>query len=137
MRGPGLIVDCRRLRPWNEAGLSGLPPLQPRTGRGVLDGALAVLDALGAADDGLGLSALVRATGLAKASAYRSPNSSRVFGAAQRLGRRYYVGERIGRIGRRWEPAPAGSSGPSPGARPGCAVGRDGVAADPARVTSG
>jgi hypothetical protein len=95
-----LTADCE---PSNEAGLSGLPTLQPRTGRGVLDGALAVLDALAAADDGPGLRALVRATGLAKASAYRLAEQLVSLGAAQRLGRRYYVGERIGRIGRRWD----------------------------------
>jgi hypothetical protein len=41
------------------------------TARGVLDGAFAVLEALADTDDGLGLSALAGASGLAKTSAHR------------------------------------------------------------------
>lgn len=89
-----------------ESGGSGVPASQARVGRGVLDGAFAVLDALAQADDGLGLTALVRATGLAKASAFRLAEQLTSLGAVQRVGRRYYIGARVGRIGRRWEPVP-------------------------------
>jgi DNA-binding IclR family transcriptional regulator len=75
-------------------------------GRAVLDGAFAVLEALAHADDGLGLTALARATGLAKTSAYRLAEQLASLGAVQRVQHRYYVGARIGRIGQRWQPDP-------------------------------
>jgi DNA-binding IclR family transcriptional regulator len=75
-------------------------------GRGVLDGAFAVLDALARADDGLGLTALARATGLAKTSTYRLAEQLVVLGAVQCVEHRYYVGALIGRIGQRWQPDP-------------------------------
>jgi IclR family transcriptional regulator, acetate operon repressor len=89
-----------------ELNLSGVPATQARGGRGVLDGALAVLDALAQADDGLGLTALACTTGLAKTSAYRLAEQLTSLRAVQRLGRRYYIGARVDRIGRRWEPVP-------------------------------
>ena len=75
-------------------------------GRGVLDGAFAVLDALAHTDDGLGLTALARATGLAKTSTYRLAEQLVVLGAVQCVEHRYYVGALIGRIGQRWQPDP-------------------------------
>jgi IclR-like helix-turn-helix domain-containing protein len=52
--------------------LAGLmPPVA--VGRAVLDGAFAVLDALARADEGLGLTALARASGLAKTRPDRRP----------------------------------------------------------------
>jgi len=77
-----------------------------RAGRGVLEGALVVLDALAGAQDGIGLSQLARVTGLAKTSAYRLAEQLVTVGAAQRLARRYYVGERVARIGQHWQPDP-------------------------------
>ena len=74
--------------------------------RGVLDGAFAVLDALADADDGLGLAALARASGLPKTSAYRLAEQLVAFGAVQRLDQHYYVGARIAHIGQRWQPDP-------------------------------
>ncbi len=74
--------------------------------RGVLDGAFAILDALAHADDGLGLTALTSASGLAKTSAYRLAEQLVSLGAVQRVDQRYYVGARIGRIGQRWQPEP-------------------------------
>ena len=76
------------------------------TGRGVLDGAFAVLEALADADAGLGLTALAGASGLAKTSAYRLAEQLFVLGAVQRVHHRYYIGARIGRIGQRWQPDP-------------------------------
>jgi IclR family transcriptional regulator, acetate operon repressor len=72
----------------------------------VLDGAFAVLDALAHADDGLGLTELAGASGLAKSSAYRLAEQLVSLGAVQCIEHRYYVGALIGRIGRRWQPDP-------------------------------
>ncbi|MGH3563905.1 MAG: IclR family transcriptional regulator [Mycobacterium sp.] len=74
--------------------------------RGVLDGAFAVLEALAHAHQGLGLTELARASGLAKTSAYRLAEQLVVLGAVQRAGHHYYVGARIGRLGRQWQPDP-------------------------------
>jgi DNA-binding IclR family transcriptional regulator len=75
-------------------------------GRRVLDGAFAVLEALASADGGLGLTAVARASGLAKTSAYRLAEQLVALGAVQRIDHRYYVGARIARIGQRWQPDP-------------------------------
>jgi DNA-binding IclR family transcriptional regulator len=75
-------------------------------GRGVLVGAFAVLDALAHADDGLGLTALARASGLAKTSTYRLAEQLVALGAVQCIEQRYYVGALIGCIGQRWQPDP-------------------------------
>jgi IclR family transcriptional regulator, acetate operon repressor len=76
------------------------------TGRGVLDGAFALLDALAYADEGLGLTALAQASGLAKTSAYRLAEQLVTLGAVQCVEHRYYVGPRMLRIGQRWQPDP-------------------------------
>jgi DNA-binding IclR family transcriptional regulator len=83
----------------------GLIP-QAAAGRGVLDGAFAVLDALARADEGLGLTALARASGLAKTSTHRLAEQLVTLGAAQCIEHRYYVGPRMLRIGQRWQPNP-------------------------------
>src|SRR6201997_3689609 len=81
--------------------------LQPaEAGRGVLDGAFSVLDALAHSDEGLGLTALARATGLAKTSAHRLAEQLVVLGAVQCVEHRYYVGPRMLRIGQCWQPDP-------------------------------
>ena len=82
------------------------PPPSVCTGRGVLDGAFAVLEALADAEGGLGLTALAGACGLAKTSAYRLAEQLVALGAVQRMHHRYYIGARIGRIGQRWQPDP-------------------------------
>ena len=86
--------------------VSGPPVSDACAGRGVLDGAFAVLEELAGADDGLGLTALARASGLAKTSAYRLAEQLATLGAVQRVDHRYYIGARIGRIGQRWQPDP-------------------------------
>ena len=73
-------------------------------GRGVLDGAFTVLDVLAHADEGLGLTALSRATGLAKTSAHRLAEQLVVLGAVEWSDHRYFVGPRMFRIGERWQP---------------------------------
>src|ERR1700757_4793331 len=73
-----------------------MPPAA--AGRGVLDGVVAVLDALAHADDGLGLTALARASGVAKTSVHRLAEQLVALGAVQCVERRYYVGPRVLRI---------------------------------------
>ncbi len=75
-------------------------------GRGVLDGAFTVLDAIAGAGDGLGLTALARATGLAKTSAHRLAEQLVMLGAVERFDQRYFVGQRMFRIGECWQPDP-------------------------------
>jgi IclR family transcriptional regulator, acetate operon repressor len=79
-------------------------PIQP--GRGVLEGAFAVLDALSRADEGLGLTALARASGLAKTSAHRITAQLVSLGAVECCDRRYFVGPLMLRVGQRWQPDP-------------------------------
>ena len=81
-------------------------PVVVTAGRGVLDGAFAVLDALAYADNGLGLTALARVSGLAKSSAHRLAEQLVTLGAVQCVAHRYYVGPRMLRIGQRWQPDP-------------------------------
>ena len=82
------------------------PKASAAVGRGVLDGAFAVLDALARADEGLGLTALARASGLAKTSVHRLAEQLVMLGAVQCIEHRYYVGPRMLRIGQRWQPDP-------------------------------
>ena len=83
-----------------------LGPVGTTAGRCVLDGAFAVLDALTYAEGGLGLTALARASGLAKTSAHRLAEQLVALGAVQCVEHRYYVGPRMQRIGQRWQPDP-------------------------------
>ena len=69
------------------------------SGRTVLDGAFSVLDALARADEGLGLTALARSSGLAKSSAHRLAEQLLTLGAVERFDQRYFVGPRMLRIG--------------------------------------
>lgn len=86
--------------------LTTLMPPDAGGGRRVLDGAFSVLDALADADEGLGLTALARASGLAKSSAHRLAEQLVMLGAAERLNHRYFVGPRMMRIGQHWQPDP-------------------------------
>jgi IclR family acetate operon transcriptional repressor len=74
--------------------------------RGVLDGAFSILSALSHADDGLGLTALARDSGLAKTSTHRLTEQLVALGAVERFDHRYFVGPRMMRIGQRWQPDP-------------------------------
>jgi DNA-binding IclR family transcriptional regulator len=86
--------------------LTTLMPPDTTGGRRVLDGAFSVLDALAHADDGLGLTALARSSGLAKTSAHRLAEQLVTLGAVERCNHRYFVGSRMMRIGQRWQPDP-------------------------------
>jgi DNA-binding IclR family transcriptional regulator len=92
---------------------SAAQPRQPATparsirpGRGVLEGAFAVLDALAGAEEGLGLTGLARESGLAKASAHRIVQQLVTLGAVECCNRRYFVGPLMLRLGQRWQPDP-------------------------------
>jgi IclR family transcriptional regulator, acetate operon repressor len=76
------------------------------SGRGVLDGAFMLLDVLSHADNGLGLTALSRETGLAKTTVHRLVEQLVKVGAAQRIENRYFVGPTTARLGRCWQPDP-------------------------------
>src|ERR1700722_587331 len=76
------------------------------SGRTVLDGAFSVLDALAHAEEGLGLTALARVSGIAKTSAHRLAEQLVALGAVERFNHRYYVGPLMMRIGQRWQPEP-------------------------------
>jgi DNA-binding IclR family transcriptional regulator len=64
------------------------------------------LDALARADEGLGLTELARASGLAKTSARRLAEQLVTLGAVQCVEQRYYIGPQMLRIGQRWQPDP-------------------------------
>jgi hypothetical protein len=78
---------------------SGVAQPAASAGRGVLEDAFAVLEALAQADGGLGLAELASASGLAKTSAYRLAERLIALGAVQRMERRYFIGARVGCIG--------------------------------------
>ncbi|WP_157110519.1 helix-turn-helix domain-containing protein, partial [Nocardia anaemiae] len=73
-------------------------------GRGVLEGAFALLEVL-AHGNAMGLTRLASAAGLPKATAYRLLNQLVAEGAVQRLGGRYRIGPRVFRLGQTWQPA--------------------------------
>jgi IclR family acetate operon transcriptional repressor len=75
-------------------------------GRGVVHGAFRVLEALGDAPEGMGLSDLSRVCALPKATTYRLVEQLVDVGAVQRHERRYFVGELLARLGRSWQPSP-------------------------------
>src|SRR6204780_3961771 len=84
--------------------LAKLTSADAASGRTVLGGAFSVLDALARADEGLGLTALARSSGLAKSSVHRLAEQLLTLGAVERYNHRYYVGPRMMRIGQRWQP---------------------------------
>lgn len=73
-------------------------------GRGVLDGAFALLEALNARGGQAGLSELVRGTGLPRTTTYRLLEQLVELGAVERSSRRYRIGSRVFRLGQSWEP---------------------------------
>lgn len=75
-------------------------------GRGVLQGAFALLAALEQAEDGLGLTALAAASGLPKTTTHRLVEQLLTLGAVERHGRRYRLGARIFTLGQAWQPHP-------------------------------
>lgn len=75
------------------------------TGRGVLEGAFALLETLEEAGEA-GLTALAAGSGLPKSSAHRLLDQLIALGAVERSGGVYRMGARVFRLGRTWQPYP-------------------------------
>jgi DNA-binding IclR family transcriptional regulator len=83
-------------------------------GRGVLEGAFALLEALEQAGEA-GLTVLAADSGLPKTSAHRLLEQLISLGAVERSGGVYRMGARVFRLGRTWQPYPgllAAANGP-------------------------
>ncbi|MFF0485316.1 IclR family transcriptional regulator [Streptomyces sp. NPDC004435] len=75
-------------------------------GRGVLEGAFALLDALRRCGEEAGVTELALACGVPKGSAHRLLDQLVTVGAVERRGSRYRVGPELYRLGQAWEPHP-------------------------------
>ncbi|MER7623129.1 helix-turn-helix domain-containing protein [Streptomyces sp. NPDC126503] len=75
-------------------------------GRGVLEGAFALLDALRRTGDEAGVTELALACGVPKGSVHRLLDQLVAVGAVERRGSRYRVGPQLYRLGQAWEPHP-------------------------------
>ncbi|MET8995999.1 helix-turn-helix domain-containing protein [Amycolatopsis sp. NPDC004169] len=73
-------------------------------GRGVLQGAFAVLEALNALGGDAGLAELARAVGLPKTTAHRLLGQLVDFGVVERAPAGYRTGSLLFRLGQSWEP---------------------------------
>ncbi|MEV6912980.1 helix-turn-helix domain-containing protein [Amycolatopsis sp. NPDC051071] len=73
-------------------------------GRGVLEGAFTLLEALNDHGGQAGLTQLVRASGLPKTTVHRLLDQLVELGAVERAGRGYRIGSRVFRLGRFWQP---------------------------------
>ncbi|MCX4984849.1 IclR family transcriptional regulator [Streptomyces sp. NBC_00572] len=78
----------------------------PARGRGVLEGAFALLDALRRNGDEAGVTELALACGVPKGSVHRLLDQLVTLGAVERKGNRYRVGPQLYRLGQAWEPHP-------------------------------
>ncbi|MBB5857356.1 IclR family transcriptional regulator [Amycolatopsis umgeniensis] len=77
---------------------------EPLGGRGVLEGAFALLEALDEHGGQAGLTQLVRTTGLPKTTVHRLLEQLADLGAVERADRSYRIGSRVFRLGRFWQP---------------------------------
>jgi IclR family transcriptional regulator, acetate operon repressor len=75
-------------------------------GRGVLEGAFALLDALRRCGGEAGLNEMAAACGMPKSSAHRLLDQMLLIGAVERRGRRYRLGPQLYRLGESWQPHP-------------------------------
>ncbi|MFD8208735.1 IclR family transcriptional regulator [Streptomyces sp. NPDC059695] len=75
-------------------------------GRGVLEGAFALLEALRRSGDEAGVTELALACGVPKGSVHRLLDQLVGVGAVERRGNRYRVGPQLYRLGQAWEPHP-------------------------------
>ncbi|MHC3469349.1 IclR family transcriptional regulator [Streptomyces sp. 7R007] len=80
-------------------------PESATAGRGVLEGAFALLNALRQAEDA-GVTALASACGLPKTTAYRLLDQLVELGAVERRAGRYRIGPGMFRLGHGWQPYP-------------------------------
>ncbi|MER5202003.1 helix-turn-helix domain-containing protein [Streptomyces sp. NPDC002825] len=81
-------------------------PGRQERGRGVLEGAFALLDALRRNGDEAGVTELSLACGVPKGSVHRLLDQLVDVGAVERTGNRYRVGPQLYRLGQAWEPHP-------------------------------
>ncbi|MET9956895.1 helix-turn-helix domain-containing protein [Streptomyces sp. NPDC006339] len=77
-----------------------------RAGRGVLEGAFALLDALRRRGGEAGLTELAAACGVPKATAHRLLDQLGPVGAVERRGSRYVLGPQLFKLGESWQPYP-------------------------------
>ncbi|MGW3997491.1 IclR family transcriptional regulator [Amycolatopsis sp. NPDC004772] len=75
-------------------------------GRGVLEGAFRVLEALSRSADGSRLADLARAVRLPKATVHRLLEQLVSLGAVHRHEQRYFIGRSLARLGAAWNPDP-------------------------------
>ncbi|MFG2872708.1 IclR family transcriptional regulator [Streptomyces sp. NPDC048338] len=75
-------------------------------GRGVLEGAFALLDSLRRYGDGAGVTELAELCGVPKGTVHRLLDQLVAVGAVERRDRRYRVGPQLYRLGQVWEPYP-------------------------------
>ena len=94
--------ECRS---WRKRGSGVDEPGSSGGGRGVLERAFLVLDALAQRQEA-GLSTLANVSGLPKATAHRLLGQLVELGAVERWGARYRVGYRMLRVGHTWQPYP-------------------------------
>ncbi|GAA3776753.1 IclR family transcriptional regulator [Streptomyces coacervatus] len=80
-------------------------PLSATAGRGVLEGAFALLNAL-RQEEGAGVTVLASACGLPKTTAYRLLDQLAELGAVERSGGHYRIGPGMFRLGHGWQPYP-------------------------------
>ncbi|MEW1695247.1 IclR family transcriptional regulator [Streptomyces sp. NPDC093249] len=100
-------TDARRT-PGRTAGTAPEPggPVVRTRGRGVLEGAFALLDALRRSGDEAGVTELALSCGVPKGSVHRLLDQLVELGAVERRGNRYRVGPQLYRLGQAWEPHP-------------------------------
>jgi len=72
-------------------------------GRGVLEGAFALLDVLGSMGDDVGLSELAKSSGLPKTTVHRLLDQLGELGAVERSTGGYRIGSRVFRLGQGWQ----------------------------------
>ena len=84
---------------------AGTVPAPRAGGRGVLEGAFALLGALERAE-GAGLTRLAAECGLPKTTAYRLLEQMTRLGAVERSGDGYRIGSRVFQLGHGWQPYP-------------------------------
>ncbi|RSS76651.1 IclR family transcriptional regulator [Streptomyces sp. WAC06614] len=82
------------------------PRAESARGRGVLEGAFAVLEALRHHGGEAGVTELALACGVPKATVHRLLEQLIVLDAVERRGQRYRLGARLYRLGQAWQPHP-------------------------------
>ncbi|WP_037890043.1 IclR family transcriptional regulator [Streptomyces sp. NRRL S-87] len=78
----------------------------PHQGRGVLEGAFALLEALRLHGDEAGVTELAVACGVPKGTVHRLLDQLAAVGAVERRGTRYRTGPQLFRLGQGWQPHP-------------------------------